>query len=155
MMTSFPAKTKTLQTLYKTFFVSIRKVPDTENELTLHSQWEICHCCQGLRDLPHKQLKVQPEILVLPLQLHVRECFPFPTEEFNVRPQSNRNANGKGRFNTDDESYWMKEICLCSQREQPQTGLKVPSAHTWVKLLKTKTVLLTVDYRVRKDYVSS
>lgn len=36
------------------------------------------------------------------------------------------------------ETYWMKKVSLCSQRQQPQTRFQIPGSHTRVKLLKTR-----------------
>lgn len=34
------------------------------------------------------------------------------------------------------ETYWMEEVGLRSQRQQPETRLQVPGAHARVELLK-------------------
>lgn len=127
----------------------------------MHSQWEFCHCCLEHQDLPHKRLTVQPEILAQPLQLHAKECFPFPAQD---NDQHNKSQNMSQKLTEKKKkhmqkhgndtlkhrrSYRMKEICLSSQCQQPQTSLQITGAYAWVKLLgeKKKKTNLTVTLK--------
>lgn len=114
------------------YMVKSQNKKNQQQLLTLHSRWEFCHCCQGLQDLLRTQLIVQPERLVLPLQLHARECSLFPRGAATCETTMKKNDTIS---HEEETSYWMKEIRLSSQRQQPQTSLQIPSAYAWVKLL--------------------
>lgn len=106
----------------------------------MHSQWEFCLCCLEHQDLPHKRSTVQPEILAQPLQLHAKECFPFPAQDndqHNKSQNMSQNLTEKKKHmqkHGNDtfkyrRSYRMKEICLSSECQQPQTSLQITSAY--------------------------
>lgn len=110
-----------------------------QEQLTLHNRWGFFHCCRGTLGRPRTPSRVPPGTLVPPSLRRATECFLSPGREMEISrifESTEERTLRRVWINPAGEPYRVKEISLCSQGQQPQTGLQVPGANTRMKLLR-------------------